>query len=60
MDPEEYEAMLMAINVTDIIEMVEAIKDLGLPGETSVYDMGCGTGLIGIKLHSIQKKKWRH
>ena len=43
----------MAINVTDIIEMVEAIKELGLPGETSVYDMGCGTGLIGRKLQDL-------
>ena len=53
MDPADYEAMLIAINYTelgqiaDIIHKPQADGGLSLPLDIKIYDVGCGTGMLG-------------
>ena len=56
MDPEEYEAMLKAINFTEPDFICKCIYNsqekggLALSKDSCIYDMGCGTGIIGVAL----------
>ena len=53
MDTADYEAMLVAINYTelgqiaDIITRPESEGGLGIPLDAKIYDVGCGSGMIG-------------
>ena len=57
MDPKVYDEMLRVINFTEPTHIAEKVykpleeEGLAVPRDAAIYDMGCGTGLIGELLH---------